>query len=110
MTNLWICVILNSTIRKGRTEMAKRITREMKQAELINAIIASKGTSQAWVGRQIGKKQTAINRVIKYGNMSVDMLYTILETLNCDIIVRDRQSDAEYRLVGDNLSKEGDAE
>lgn len=90
--------------------MATKIRKGMKQAELINAIIQSKGTSQAWVGRQIGRKQTAINRTIKYGNMSVDMLYTIMDVLGCEIIVKDKMSGAEYLLVGTDLSKEGDAE
>lgn len=90
--------------------MAAKIRKGMKQAELINAIIQSKGTSQAWVGRQIGRKQTAINRTIKYGNMSVDMLYTIMDVLGCEIIVKDKMSGAEYLLVGTDLSKEGDAE
>lgn len=90
--------------------MATKIRKGMKQAELINAIIQSKGTSQAWVGRQIGRKQTTINRTIKYGNMSVDMLYTIMDVLGCEIIVKDKMSGAEYLLVGTDLSKEGDAE
>lgn len=90
--------------------MAAKVRKGMKQAELINAIIQSKGTSQAWVGRQIGRKQTAINRTIKYGNMSVDMLYTIMDVLGCEIIVKDKMSGAEYLLVGTDLSKEGDAE
>ena len=90
--------------------MAAKVRKGMKQAELINAIIASRGTSQAWVGRQIGRKQTAINRTIKHGNMSVDMLYTILDVLGCDIIVRDNMSGTEYRLIGTDISKEGDAE
>jgi hypothetical protein len=88
--------------------MAKRIIKDMKQAELINAIITSKGTSQAWVGRQIGRKQTAINRTINHGNMSIDMLFTILETLGYDIIVKDRNGQTEYRLVGENLAREGE--
>ena len=90
--------------------MAAKVRKGMKQAELINAIIASRGTSQAWVGRQIGRKQTAINRTIKHGHMSVDMLYTILDVLGCDIIVRDNMSGTEYRLIGTDISKEGDAE
>ena len=90
--------------------MAVKGRKQMMQEELINTIIASKGTSQAWVGRQIGRKQTAINRTIKYGNMSVDMLYTILNKLNCDIVIKDRTSDAEYLLIGTDISKEGDAE
>ena len=90
--------------------MAAKVRKGMKQAELINAIIQSKGTSQAWVGRQIGRKQTAINRTIKYGNMSVDMLYTIMDVLGCEIVVKDKMSGAEYLLVGTDLSKEGDAE
>lgn len=85
--------------------MAKRITKEMKQTELINAVIASRGTSQCWLARKLGKKQQAMNRVINYGNMSIDMLYTIMDALGCDIIIKDRQSDSEYKLVGENLSK-----
>lgn len=90
--------------------MAAKVRKGMKQAELINAIIASKGTSQAWVGRQIGRKQTAINRTIKHGNMSVDMLYTIMDVLGCEIIVKDKMSGTEYLLIGTDISKEGDAE
>lgn len=90
--------------------MAKRVTKEMKQTELINAIIASHGTSQCWLARKLGKKQQAMNRVINYGNMSVDMLYTIMDALGCEIIIKDSQNDNEYKLVGENLTKEGDAE
>lgn len=89
--------------------MAKKVVKEMKQADLIKAIIASHGTSQAWVGRKIGKTQQAMNRVIKYGNMSTDMLYTIMDTLGCEIIIKDSNNDTEYKLVGENLKK-GDAE
>lgn len=89
--------------------MAK-VRKGMMQEELINTIIKSKGTSQSWVGRKIGRKQTAINRTIKHGNMSVDMLYTILDALGYEIVVKDKTSDAEYTLIGTNISKEGDAE
>lgn len=90
--------------------MAAKVRKGMMQEELINTIIQKRGTSQAWVGRQIGRKQTAINRTIKYGNMSVDMLYTILDTLGCEIIVKDKASGAEYLLIGTNITKEGEAE
>lgn len=89
--------------------MAKKVVKEMKQADLIKAIIASHGTSQAWVGRKIGKTQQAMNRVIKYGNMSTDMLYTIMDALGCEIIIKDSNNDTEYKLVGENLKK-GDLE
>lgn len=89
--------------------MAKKVARDMKQAELINTIIASHGSSQSWLGRKIGKKQQAMNRVINYGNMSIDMLYTVMTALNCDIVIKDNTNGAEYILIGENLSK-GDAE
>lgn len=88
--------------------MAKRIG--LSQEDLINTILRSKGTSQVWLGKQIGRKQTAINNTIKRGNMTVDMFYTIMNALGYDVVVCDRYSKAEYTVVGQDMTVKGDLE
>ena len=69
----------------------------MDEREIVRTIMQDKGYTQTSLAEKAGmKRQSNVSEILRSQSMRTDNFVRLLDALECDLVVQDRESDSEW--------------